>query len=175
MQSKARGYIRDGKERIIMEDSNSKRIYSVEEGKRVNRLDNVFSKVRSFFSQTMHVYDENNVSVGYYEISLYRRKIRYASKLVLQLKTPPNFHFRFFGTNDHNVATIAREDIRQTSLQQPTLDTFKFNIHNPQVFDPVLFVFAAGFSTITERRYYQYPFQKWFASIFGRFANRLKK
>lgn len=54
--------------------------------------------------------------------------------------------------NHHHVATVVREDVNNQNLAQPAVDIFKFNIHNPQVFDPVLLVFAAGCSTLFERR-----------------------
>jgi curved DNA-binding protein CbpA len=133
--AKARHYIRDGKERIIIETGDSSRLAVIEAIPRPLITPPTFwEKLRSGMSLHYKILDDKDRLSGSLAISPLRRKIRY------------------YDLQGNQIALNERLDIEQNDLKVPTRDDWRLSIFDPRLVDASVYVFSAAFSTLMERK-----------------------
>ena len=141
--AKARSYLRNGAERILIENGDSRRIATIEAIPQVapiieqNMMEKgsigLFSSIKNALSLHYQIFDDNERLSGFMTVSPFRRTIR------------------FYDTRGDQVAIVERKDIDQINGNTPTRDDWELTIQDSRLFDSSVFIFPSAFSTISER------------------------
>ena len=142
--AKARHYLKEGKERVLIENGESKRVASIEALKSVPEVVSevtqrkaavaIFASIKNATSLHYQIFDDAERPSGYMSVSPFRRKII------------------FYDTQGIVAGQAERKDIEQEDLKMPTRDDWLLGISDTRLVDSSLYVFAAAFSTLKARR-----------------------
>lgn len=143
MIAKARHYLRDGKERILIENGESKRVATIEAVKSIPEVVSqailqkssvaIFASIKNKLSLHYQLLDESDRPSGFMSVSPFRRVIN------------------FYDMNGQVSAKAQRSDIEQEDIKTPTRDDWSISISDTRLVDSTAYVFATAFSTLNAR------------------------
>lgn len=141
--AKARHYMRDGKERMLIESGDSKRLATIEAVFQVPEVIAqaameqsavaIWASIKNRVSLHYQVLDESDRPSGYMSVSPFRRTIN------------------FYDMRGQLSARAKRDDIEQENLQNPTRDDWTVSISDTRLVDSSVYIFATAFSTLKSR------------------------
>lgn len=141
--AKARHYLRDGKERILIENGDSKRTATVEALSKIPEVVSqasirqssvaIFASIKNSLSLHYQILDESDRPSGFMSVSPFRRAIT------------------FYDMNGQVSAKALRADIEIQDIKTPTRDDWTLSISDARLVDSSVYAFAAAFSTLKSR------------------------
>ncbi|XP_049847933.1 uncharacterized protein LOC126304988 [Schistocerca gregaria] len=151
--AKARLYMKHGRERIIIEDGNSKRICAIEQRASSpvsNSQLTIIQRIKDRLSSYYSIFNEANSLIGYFCVSPFRRRIEY------------------YDLQYGKVGHATREDCETNSLARPTMDKWNISIENTKCLDPSVYIFSTAFNTKESRKAVVGHLRKMWENLTGR-------